>query len=109
MLFPKQIRLLYILKIVDKTHDFVIATATLCKFSQVPCLEQISWDHLVLSIPTTRVCAFYRAPFGCYENLIRSDLFIYSSCRSVSWCYNQTNTKLAFHSNETTKDKLSIT
>ena len=33
--------------------------------------------------PTTRVCAIYRTPFGCYENLIRSDLFINSTRRSV--------------------------
>ena len=33
--------------------------------------------------PTTRVCAIYRTPLGCYENLIRSDLFIYPSSRSV--------------------------
>ena len=42
----------------------------------------IDHSHL-LNTPTTRVCAIYRTPFGCYENLIRSDLFIYSSCRSV--------------------------
>ena len=36
-----------------------------------------------LNTPTTRVCAFYRTPFGCYENLIRSDLFIYSSRMSI--------------------------
>ena len=47
-----------------------------------------------LSTPRTRVCAIYRTPLGCYENLIRSDLFIYPSRRSVSvgmshegiWC-----------------------
>ena len=33
--------------------------------------------------PMTRGCAIYRTPLGCYENLIRSDLFIYSSRRSV--------------------------
>ena len=33
--------------------------------------------------PTTRVCAIHRTPLGCYENLIRSDLFIHSSRRSV--------------------------
>ena len=50
--------------------------------------------------PTTRVCAIYRTPLGCYENLIRSDLFIYPSGRSAdiilqhclkifaSWCQN---------------------
>ena len=32
--------------------------------------------------PTTRVCAIYRTALGCYENLIRSDLYIYSSRRS---------------------------
>ena len=34
------------------------------------------------STPTTRVCAIYRTPLGFYENLIRSDLFIYSNRRS---------------------------
>ena len=33
--------------------------------------------------PTTSVCAIYRTPLGCYERLIRSDLFIYSSRRNV--------------------------
>ena len=37
-----------------------------------------------INTPTTRVCAIYRTPLGCYENLIRSDLFIYSSRRSVN-------------------------
>ena len=37
-----------------------------------------------ITTPTTRVCAIYRTPLGCYESLIRSDLFIYSSCRSVT-------------------------
>ena len=30
----------------------------------------------------TRVCAIYRTILGCYENLIRFDLFIYFSRRS---------------------------
>ena len=33
--------------------------------------------------PATRVWAIYRTPLGCYENLIRSDLFVYPSRRSV--------------------------
>ena len=33
--------------------------------------------------PRTRFCVIYRSPLGCYEKLIRSDLFIYSSRRSV--------------------------
>ena len=27
--------------------------------------------------PRTRVCAIYRTPLGCFENLIRADIFIY--------------------------------
>ena len=33
--------------------------------------------------PSTEVCAIYRTPLGRYENLIRSDLFSYSS--RVNW------------------------
>ena len=36
-----------------------------------------------LYTPRTRVCAIYRTPLGCNVNLIRSDLFIYPSRRSV--------------------------
>ena len=36
-----------------------------------------------LFTPATRACAIYRTPLGCYENPIRSDLFIYPSHRSV--------------------------
>ena len=32
--------------------------------------------------PRNRVCASYRTPFRCYENLIRSGLLIYPSHRS---------------------------
>ena len=40
-------------------------------------------NNLGINTPTTRVCAIYRTPLGCYEILIKSDLFIYSSRRSV--------------------------
>ena len=42
----------------------------------------------------SRDCAIYRTPLGCYENLIRPDLFIYSSRRSellfllIQWSEN---------------------
>ena len=44
--------------------------------------------HLSGTTPWTRVCAIYKTPLGCYENLIRSDLFIYSSFKSgpISEC-----------------------
>ena len=44
--------------------------------------------------PTTRVCGIYRTSLGSYENLIRSDLFIYSSRRSAEQkCENRGSLK----------------
>ena len=39
-------------------------------------------ERRTINTPRTRVCAIYRTPLGCYEYLIRSDLFIFSSLRS---------------------------
>ena len=39
--------------------------------------------HFCIITPRTKVCALYRTLLSCYANLIRSDLFIYSSRRSV--------------------------
>ena len=41
------------------------------------------WKPKSLFTPRTRLCAIYRNPLGCHVNLNRSDLFIYSSRRSV--------------------------
>ena len=43
----------------------------------------VEYSPKYIFTPRTRVCAIYRTPLGCYENLIRSDLFIYHSHRGV--------------------------
>ena len=61
-------------------------------------VELLTEHHLeFLSLkgtPTTRVCAIFRTPFGCYENLIRSDLCIYSSRRSEGGCTGSSESTL---------------
>ena len=47
-----------------------------------PCtLTYFSKNVTDINTPWNRVCAINRTSLGCYENLIRSDLFIYPSHR----------------------------